>query len=1026
MNGLAKKSSNMLKTGSVATPHFQNLGVILFEELETKLAISASMAKTGIKNALTIDKEKRIIKTQEYSKVKDISKPIKKLAFSAFIGFFKHKTTNYLLFAENVLTTSNFLERFDIYEVFSVVAISLSTWGPDKEITEYCSKLMTNSFYFSYQIDLTTPLSTSNNLTFRTKRKPNWLYMANFQLLGSLMHDKTAEWVIPLVFGSITKIPVNLTEIKATGFLWILMRHSVLNLMNTLPDDPFVQNLTGSHSAKRIDLLLSVSGNVASISIDFLNSPVDQEVTQYRVKRFIEVLNTTFEAEEINVICEDEEKYKNLEKHVKALKRGTDLDYNFFRATPKFNQIVDYDDVFLIFYRCFERRIDADASSSSSIAIVCCDTEAFIDKYLSFVTTLFMCYSKTMIVQAKANNFSKGAASGKKTDERTVSLNYKKNMAEREMNLHLTKVISDQTGTTIRKPSTIQKATTVKISAENTNRLSRISRIDTKSPVFVKEPDQSLSFDTEEEDIEDNAGEFLVDFKSSQFNQIENHITTKITQVRERYSSIDEIHEYFSPTLNEGVVETFVKLFTMKVDKKDVAQEKFMRKCKMLIHSLFCSYESPVISLLKQQNRNGQRPFEVKNLTMCLYTHNVSGFMPTEDSQSQFHYLFSPQCRSHDMLIVSLQEVILMKTKNLKDIIWEGSNVEARVAWKALLAKHLPEFDVYFAKQLCGLLTILLFKKEIKSKFSVKILESDSIKMGKFNLANKGSIMLRLRINHENIVFFNSHLTSGTDEGSYIKRAKNLTSLLDAYRESPPAQLAFFSGDLNFRVQASLSEAVSFLAKIEEINRQLHSIKGALAEANEKFEQLLPDEKIKLMSEHTIASGGLNLSDSAPSQLLRYGSLAERPEGTTKEFYAQEIKAEVNVLRQTNVSGIKDFLEQQKVRLMDDFFKKEELSKLLKETKEISDEVEEYPINFLPTYRFFTGRADYDLHDGKRIPSWTDRILVTRNSSQIFTLNEYMVDKKTSFSDHKPVFMSALLAIKEEHVPVFGQLFDKK
>lgn len=42
------------------------------------------------------------------------------------------------------------------------------------------------------------------------------------------------------------------------------------------------------------------------------------------------------------------------------------------------------------------------------------------------------------------------------------------------------------------------------------------------------------------------------------------------------------------------------------------------------------------------------------------------------------------------------------------------------------------------------------------------------------------------------------------------------------------------------------------------------------------------------------------------------------------------------------------------------------------EKNKTKDEFMEYIIEFLPSYKWKPNLKEYDLHEGKRIPSWTD------------------------------------------------------
>ncbi len=82
----------------------------------------------------------------------------------------------------------------------------------------------------------------------------------------------------------------------------------------------------------------------------------------------------------------------------------------------------------------------------------------------------------------------------------------------------------------------------------------------------------------------------------------------------------------------------------------------------------------------------------------------------------------------------------------------------------------------------------------------------------------------------------------------------------------------------------------------------------------------------------------------------------------------------------------------------------EELTNIL--AKEDFKEIKEEKIEFLPSYKFFPGTNKYNLREGKRVPSHTDRVLYIQKEEGIMVDKSYIIEQKTNISDHKPVIFT--------------------
>lgn len=93
------------------------------------------------------------------------------------------------------------------------------------------------------------------------------------------------------------------------------------------------------------------------------------------------------------------------------------------------------------------------------------------------------------------------------------------------------------------------------------------------------------------------------------------------------------------------------------------------------------------------------------------------------------------------------------------------------------------------------------------------------------------------------------------------------------------------------------------------------------------------------------------------------------------------------------------------------------------EKTKIKDEFMEHIIEFLPSYKWKPNQKEYDLHEGKRIPSWTDRIFFNPEKLNIFAPVAYRMDEETIFSDHRPVFLVVNCCMRSLNVKKLKELF---
>ena len=96
-----------------------------------------------------------------------------------------------------------------------------------------------------------------------------------------------------------------------------------------------------------------------------------------------------------------------------------------------------------------------------------------------------------------------------------------------------------------------------------------------------------------------------------------------------------------------------------------------------------------------------------------------------------------------------------------------------------------------------------------------------------------------------------------------------------------------------------------------------------------------------------------------------------------------------------------DKTDKERQAIIDKMLNCDELSKVLQD--QTFFHLKEEKIDFLPSYRFYIGSKEYDYAEGKRVPSWTDRVLYIIRDEVSLNNTKYFTDTKTCVSDHKPV-----------------------
>lgn len=204
--------------------------------------------------------------------------------------------------------------------------------------------------------------------------------------------------------------------------------------------------------------------------------------------------------------------------------------------------------------------------------------------------------------------------------------------------------------------------------------------------------------------------------------------------------------------------------------------------------------------------------YKTREINLCIITHNCGGSSPNNQIMAQLQYNNMEAIHKSDLLIIGLQEIVEMKSKNWGNII-TNNNKQFLTPWVEAFSHLFVEFDILTHVSMLGLFLIVFIRKSVSHIYDVSIHELELIKLGTMNLANKGGIFLRFKINYEQIGIFNCHLAAGTNTKNCQKRQDNILALANFLNSQPGISLSFIIGDMNFRTNITCSEASDLIDK---------------------------------------------------------------------------------------------------------------------------------------------------------------------------------------------------------------------
>lgn len=197
--------------------------------------------------------------------------------------------------------------------------------------------------------------------------------------------------------------------------------------------------------------------------------------------------------------------------------------------------------------------------------------------------------------------------------------------------------------------------------------------------------------------------------------------------------------------------------------------------------------------------------FNYHEIQMSVITHNCSGETPKD--KSDLGYASNPQIISSNLIVLCLQEIIEMKSKNLRSILY-NNNGDAENQWTKIIKDYFPNFYFVGKVSLVGLMVVILINRQSQTFLELSLEKHAQDKLGFMKLlANKGSIFLDLKVNYERIKISNSHLDAGNADKQNSIRIDQLKNILNIYSEKKYSNMGLICGDMNFRLNLTPFDA---------------------------------------------------------------------------------------------------------------------------------------------------------------------------------------------------------------------------
>ena len=278
-----------------------------------------------------------------------------------------------------------------------------------------------------------------------------------------------------------------------------------------------------------------------------------------------------------------------------------------------------------------------------------------------------------------------------------------------------------------------------------------------------------------------------------------------------------------SPIYNR-INELIMKYKNDAVDIKKSLLLKNREKHQEIIDKFFSYaniYEENKIDKKKEDEEKKENKNELKKYKILCATWNIAGIPNKNYNISELFTknVFYNENKSPDIIVISIQEIVKLNITNILSIT---SNQESVNMWtkiiKSTLKSIYPKENYIELKSLnlVGIYILILIKNELKN--NIFLLDYNMTKTGMYGtLGNKGFFTISMKCNNKIISFGSGHFEAG--KGKNEERINTLIQLLNQPIKINEEDLKTFKnadywiilGDLNFRIECSYEEAISFI-----------------------------------------------------------------------------------------------------------------------------------------------------------------------------------------------------------------------
>lgn len=320
------------------------------------------------------------------------------------------------------------------------------------------------------------------------------------------------------------------------------------------------------------------------------------------------------------------------------------------------------------------------------------------------------------------------------------------------------------------------------------------------------------------------------------------------------------------------------------------------------------------------------------------------------------------------LYLLGLQEIVDVNSAAEALRPYTDSSVAQK--WKSEMEAQLPRGYKFIAEQqLIGMLLLIYASEDVAA--DIKSVSTTSVGTGLMGyMGNKGAVTARIVLGETTrLVFVNAHLAAGTDKGAVERRNWDYGQVMSRTKFEPitdsmgltqnvgegidDADLAFFVGDLNYRLEGIPGEDVRRLLMLHTRNEYDLSKKQS-----KKVDKDIAQTRASIESRRENRMS----TDSGVSQVSTVKSREDensKPTEVSDDEDALDPASDPASLHTTLSSLLPhDELHQQQ------------------KARKAFQGWQEGPITFLPTYKYDAGSVGvFDSSEKRRAPSWCDRIL---------------------------------------------------